>query len=486
MLEHLKNATNVAYTENGATAYATTKSAVLDLFAQINAFRSRSESDIIKMFDKSLSQEELLTMKMIFWSRDIRGGQGERRTFRTILKYLANRHPDYIRKNIDLIPEFGRWDDVYALFGTQCESDATKLIVNQWLKDLGEKYPSLMAKWLKSENTSSKESVALATKTRMILGLTPRGYRKHLSELRRRINVLERLISSNQWDKIEYDKLPSKAGLKYKDAFMEHDEDRYKGFISSLKKGEKKVNVGTLYPYELVRRVMLHGEDQEILDQMWKNLPDYVGDDKSNVLVVADTSGSMCSDEHLPIATCISLAMYFAERNHGVFANHFITFSAKPKLQQILGTTLASRINNLSRAEWTQNTDIEAVFDLILNTAKKNNLPQSDMPSRIVIISDMEFDASKGYSRRSSNDVALFKEIEQRFMQNGYTMPRLVFWNVNATSEQFPMTMTDAGVQLVSGHSPTLFTSLLKGEYLSAWEMMLKVIDADRYSVVKI
>lgn len=476
MLNHLKNATNVAYTENGARAFKTTKSSLVDLFAQGGAMRNRSEQDKIDAFVKAFSEDELLAMKMLFYFRDIRGGQGERNFFKTIVQYMANNHTAVMAKNLHLIPEFGRWDDVYVLFGTKLEKQAGEMIKTQFAIDIVSEHPSLLGKWLKSENASSLETKKLATKTRKILGLSERQYRKSLSKLRKQINVVERLMSSKQWDKIEYDKLTSKAGLQYRGAFYRNDEERYTAFIDSLQKGEKKINAGTLYPYELVEKVYYHNDD--ILDQMWKALPDYIGDKQEDSLVVVDVSPSM---NGRPMQMSISVGLYMAERNKGLFHNHFITFSTEPQLVQVKGKHFCEKVRHIRQANWGGSTNVKAVFDLILNTAIQNRLPQSEMVKKVYIVSDMEFDQAD----RNANE-ALFRVIKQRYAQAGYEMPNLVFWNVNARNEQFPMTIDDSGVQLVSGASPSIFTSLMKGEFVTPYELMLDVLSNERYNVVTV
>jgi hypothetical protein len=480
MLDHLKEKMNVAYTENGAKVYATTKSDLLDFFALGGALRNRSESDIVQLFSRAFAEDKLLALKSAFYFRDIRGGQGERRTFRAILKYLANNYPDIVRKNLHLIPEYGRWDDVYVLVGTPVEKDVANLIRNQFVSDMTSKYPSLMAKWLKSENASSAETKRLARWTRKVLGLSSRDYRKALTELRTKIKIVEQKMSANQWSEIEYDKLPSKAGMKYRQAFLRHDEERYRAFIEAVKSGKKKMNAKTLYPYEIVAKVPYNPRqpvDDETLDAMWKSLPDYVGERNERSIVVADTSGSMWGT---PMDVAVSLAIYFAERNKGEFANHFITFSARPQLQEIKGDTISEKVRNLRNAEWGMNTNIEAVFDLILDTAVEHGLSQDEMIDKIYIISDMQFDQCVNGGRNKR----LFEEIRERYESHGYKLPQLVFWNVDARQNNFPMSMTETGVQLVSGFSPMLFEHLVSG--ISAYELMLKILNSERYSAITI
>lgn len=480
-LNSLKNATNVAFTENGGRAYATTGSDLLNFFAQGGALRSRNESDVISIFTKAYAEDKLLALKTAFYFRDVRGGQGERKTFRTILKYMANAHAETLSKNLHLVPFYGRWDDLYAVFGTKLEAQAAELIKTRFNEDMQAEHPSLLGKWLASENASSFQTRELARKTMKHLGLTPRQYRKALSGLRKKIRIVETLMSSKQWSEIDYSKLPSQASLKYRQAFFRNDLERYQSFLASLAKGETKVNAKTLYPYEIARQVgSYHSAQDDVLNALWEALPDYFDSKTENSLAVVDVSGSMIGT---PMDVAVSLGLYTAERNKGLFHNHFITFSRNPQLVEVKGSTFCEKIRNIKQADWNMNTNISRVFRLILNTAKENQLPQEEMPKRLYIISDMEFDAA---TRNSNTSKTVFETLRQEYVDAGYEMPQLVFWNVDARNEQFPMKMDDRGVMFVSGCSPSIFTNLLKGEFMSPFDLMLDVIGSERYSSITV
>jgi hypothetical protein len=322
--------------------------------------------------------------------------------------------------------------------------------------------------------------------------MSPRQYRKTLSALREKINVLERTISKNEWENVTYEHVPSKAGLKYRKAFRRHDGARYDGFIKAVAAGEKKINVKDLFPYEIVEQAMGamwndHGE-ASTLDVMWNNLPNYFGETNTRGLVVADVSGSMSGR---PMGVSISLAIYTAERNQGPFHNKFITFSGRPTLQSVVGKDIVEKVRNLASAEWEMNTNIQAVFDLVLTTAIRNKLTSEDLPTHLYIVSDMEFDqATSGghFGDRGHGIVGekLFQMINRQFTEAGYKMPMLVFWNVNSRHEQQPMSMDERGFQMVSGCSPSIFTSLLKNEAVSAYDLMLDVLNGERYSKITI
>ena len=370
----LSNSSNFTFTENGALTHKTTKSDLLDMFAMGAAYRTRSDSDVILMFRKAFAENPVYALKCLFYIRDVRGGQGERRFFRVAMHDLATQDTDAVIRNIQYIPEFGRWDDLYALIDTPAEKAALNLIKDQLSLDVQCKTPSLLAKWLKSENTSSKESVRLANITRKHLGMTHKQYRKTLSILRERINVLERLMSAGKWDEIEFDKIPSKAGMKYKNAFARHDIERMKAdkdvqsYADFAKDTTKKVNAKALYPYECVAEafkamrgsmygyrsnVAMDDTNRLMVNKYWDNLADYFNGASFNGMAIVDTSGSMCgSSADAPINVAISLGLYCAEKAKGPFANHFITFSSNPTFVKVEGVDFCDKVVRMSGADW--------------------------------------------------------------------------------------------------------------------------------------
>ena len=474
----LQNTQNFTHTENGAGTYSSSMSGVLDLFGLGGAYRTRTDRDCIKLFNTAWDENRDLALKCLFYLRDVRGGQGERRFFRTVLHNLAITNPEVVRKNIRNIPEYGRWDDLYCLMDTPVEKDAFEFIGKQLSLDMSCKTPSLLAKWLKSENTSSKESRALGYKTRVALGLTARTYRKMLSKLRANINVLERLMSAQRWDEIEFDKIPSRAGLIYKNAFARHDVERYKAFAEDK---NTKVNAKALYPYEVIHKVRefsrynIKSTDRLMLDKYWEGLADYIHNASFNGIVVADVSGSMYGT---PIEVAISLALMCAEKCSGPYHNHFLTFSRNPKLQAVIGDDIYDKVWNLDRADWDMNTDIEALFDLVLETAVMNCAKQEDIPGTLIIVSDMEFDSCCYGSNRVET---LMETMERKWLRAGYKLPSLVFWNVSARNDRIPMKVQN-GVTLVSGFSSVLFEQIIKGK--TAWDLVLDKLLSERYKAV--
>lgn len=506
LLNSMKNVSNYTRTENGALTHKSTKSDLLDMFAMGAAMRTRSDEDVILMFKKAFEENPTYALKCLFYIRDVRGGQGERRFFRVCMKWLASTHTEAARRNLRYIPEFGRWDDLYIFEGTKLHYDAFNLMKEQFMLDLNCKTPSLLAKWLKSENASSYESRRLGEITAKHFNLSHRQYRKHLATLRTRINIVEKLMSENRWDEIEFDKIPSKAGLIYKNAFARRDMIKAK-YEKFAKDENTKVNAGALYPYEVVekainlmgsqsywgysnRNVSLDNTDRLMINKYWANLTDYFNGSNLNALVMADTSGSM---HGTPINVATSLALYTAEKAGGPFANHYISFSSRPQLIECEGVDFCDKVDRIVRTNLCENTNIEAAFDMLLNTAIKNHLTQDDMPDTIIVVSDMEFDQGTrigyrgyGYGYNSNSYTAaadtLMESIAKRWEQMGYEMPHLIYWNVNARQNNIPM-LGNGRISYVSGFSPSIFQTIVTGK--TGFQLMMEVLDGDRYSVIQ-
>ncbi|MEW8963233.1 DUF2828 family protein [Paraclostridium dentum] len=483
-IKALKQEYNYTTTENGAIALKSTNSALLDLFGEIGALRKRTDNEIEAKFIKAFVEDKLLATKMAFYARDIRGGLGERRVFRIILRYLANIHPEIVVKNLSNIPFYGRWDDLYVLVGTPVERDMWNLIRRQLQEDLtnmaNRKPVSLMGKWLKSVNTSSPESRRLGKLTAKQLGLTEKQYRKILSKLRGYIDVVEKKMSANEWNKINYSNVPSRAMVIYRNAFYRHDPNRFDEFIENVRQGKEKINSFTLYPYDILERMcdrgfdLVHIKYDPVLEEQWKALPNYI-DGEYNVLVMADTSGSMVGR---PMATSVGLAIYFAERNKGIWHNKFMTFSSEPSFVEIKGDTLYEKLKCVP--EIVENTNLEAALKLILDTAIKHKLTQEDMPKSLIIISDMQFDdATVSYG-----DMTFYDTMKEMYNRAGYEIPNIVFWQVDSRRDSFQVTSEYKGVQLASGQSPSVFKSILNTIGKTPYEAMLEILNNPRYDYV--
>lgn len=502
-LNGMKNETNYTYTENGSLTHKSTMSGLLDLFGMGAAYRNRNDSDCIVLFMDAYKENPVYALKCLFYLRDVRGGQGERRFFRVVCKYLADKQTEAMRRNLKYVPEFGRWDDLYVFVGTKLERDAFSLMEEQIKLDLSCKTPSLLAKWLKSENTSSGESCALANKTRIAFDLTHRQYRKMLSYLRSKINIIERLMSENRWDEIEFDKIPSKAGLIYRNAFARHDIERMKSekqvvsYENFMKDEKTKVNAKDLYPYEVVAKAynLTHqgywgwshynydipdSTERNAINKYWDNLKDYFNGCSLDALCMIDTSGSMWGEKaSAPINVAISLGLYAAERARGPFAGHYISFSSKPQLIETKGVDFCDKVQRIYKTNLCENTNIEAAFEMLLQTAIRNHCKQSDLPKTIVVISDMEFDMQRGRYGLPTN--TLMENIARRWNQYGYDMPELVYWCVDSRHNNIPMTMKD-GVTFVSGFSAVTFEMIMKGK--TALDLVMDKLNADRYNCI--
>ena len=337
---------------------------------------------------------------------------------------------------------------------------------------------SLLAKWMPSINASSKDTKRLGRKIAAHLGMTEREYRKVLSNLRTHINVVEKSMCSKEWSVIDYSKVPSRAAFMYRKAFAKQDATRYAEYLSAVEKGEAKINASTLYPYDIVEQYLYKGaRNDKTIDLQWEALPNYMEGKEFNGLVVADVSGSMYGR---PMAVSISLAMYIAERNTAeVWKNKFLTFSEKPKLQSIVGSTIGKRIDNLSRAAWGMNTDLIAVFKTVLDAGMANDVSAEDMPSKLIIVSDMQFDSCCRNNNRTN-----FEQIQKLYRKAGYEMPQLVFWNVNAIGGNVPIQSHDTGTALVSGCSPSILKSVLTDSVLTPVDTMNETVYTERYDAV--
>lgn len=452
-----------ATTLNGATTYNKSGSFLLDFFAQAGSMRDR-DKEAINLFSKAYGEDYKSAIKILFYLRDIRGGQGERKLFRNCIQWIGDNEKSVFEKIIEYIPEYGRWDDMF--FDNAKVFDYIK---KQLSEDINSENPSLLAKWLPTINASSENTKEKARFFAKNLGMTDIDYRKTVRKLRERIKTVEEKMSKNEWSDIDYSKVPSRSSMIYKNAFKKHDKDRYNKFVEDAKSGKEKINSGTLYPYEIYNKVKY--DYSETLEALWNQLPDYT--QNKNAIVVADVSGSMDGN---PMAVSVSLALYFAERNHGPFKDCFITFSDKPKIQKVIGRDLKQRMKNLERSEWGISTNLQAVFDLILGSAVKNNIGQENMPETIYIISDMEFDSCV-------RGVTNFESIKNKYEKYGYKKPNVVFWNVDSKTNNLPVRKNESDVALVSGLSPSVFK--LAVENVTPEQFMYNVINSERYSKIK-
>ena len=501
-LDTLEKEASVTRTLNGARTYSTSSDACLDLFAVAGGMRGKSEKELFRLFDRAYIENPELAVKLLFYIRDIRGGLGERGVFRTLVRHLAKTRPGSARKNVSLIAEYGRYDDLLCLMRTPAQKEVVRVISSQLEEDLkalearrrgdSEAHISLLAKWLPSVNTSSARTRGQAKILREALGLTEAGYRKMLSELRAAISVTERRLTDKKIDKINYEAVPAGAILKYRAAFERRDTERFWDYLTAVAEGEKKIHCDTLFPYEIVRPFIsrsiswsdysylakdISGED--VLGLMWDNLGAETAG--QNAIAVVDTSGSMYTtwNGHLmPAVVAQALGLYFAEHCKGTFHNTFITFNSTPHLVKVRGESLKDKLVYMQSAEWGGSTNLEAVFDLILRAAVSSNAPQEDMPATIYIISDMEFNcATRG------TDKTVYESAKAKYEANGYQVPAVVFHNVNSWQMQTPVRAHTKGTALVSGAGTNSFKYKFDGN-ITPMEHMLRVLNGPRYAAV--
>ncbi len=466
-------------TENGMTTNSSSLNACVDLFFNIGAMRGQDKERLIATFSMAFYQDPTRAMKILFWARDVRGGAGERQIFRDIMGYLVDSHTESLKQNLHLIPEFGRWDDLLVLEGTKLQEDAFNLIQKALLEDQN----GLCAKWMPRKGVT-------AAKLRNHMGLTPKLYRKVLVEL---TNVVEQLMCSKRWEDIDFSKLPSVAGARYQKAFWKNAKEQYEAYIGKLQKGEAKINAGAVYPYDITKS--LGRGNADVATEQWKALPNWMEGSNEMILPMVDVSGSMSVPAGgNPNVTCmdvaVSLGLYISEKNEGPFKDAFLTFSGKPELQVLTGS-LKDRFQQLSRSDWAMNTNLEAAFKQVLDQAVKHNVSQDQMPDKILILSDMEFDqatSTRSFWGRNDNtsewNPTAQQMIEKMYNDAGYKMPKIVYWNIQSRNNQAPVRFDKQGTALISGFSPAIMTSVLGAEEFTPVSIMDKTIMSERYSEI--
>ena len=441
---------------------------------------------------------------MLFYCGDIRqGGLGERRTFRICLKWLAECFPKIVLKNLELIPHFNRWDSLFVLVDTDCESAMWELIAKTLAEDVramktsknGKHVPcSLLAKWMPSENTSSAKTRALANKAIKALRLNPRTYRKMLSALRKHVNVTERMMSAGEWGQIDYAKVPSYAMHNYGSAFAKHDYERFDAYLKSVKKGEVKINAGVLYPYDLVEKYLnsslgstrcgdcyVARSEDAVVEAQWKAMPNYINEDL-NIVAMADVSGSMALGSVRPMASSIALAIYLAQHNVGAYRNQYMTFTDNPHFINLReGCSLLEAVQKTASAGVGYSTNLMKAMNEILRVAVANGVSNSEMPKAMLVLSDNEIDR---YYRPNAN-WDFMDTLEAKFRAYGYECPKLILWNINARKDTFLTNRED--VILVSGQSASTFKSLVNAlNGMTAYDYMLSVLNSKAYDKIRI
>lgn len=490
------NETSYSVTENGALGFSTSGSALLDINFKVTSFRNKNDKAIEDAFAKAFYENKLIALKWLAYARDREQGIGERRLYRVCLKWLATEQPEIAKAIFGLSGFYGRLDDMFVLLDTELKQDVITYVSKQLKEDIENmnagKPCSLLAKWLKSPNASSNETKRLAKVIYTGLDMTEAQYRKTLSKLRKYLNVIEVKMSAKEWGAIDYNAVPSRANLIYKNAFLKNDEERRRAYLAALERGDKevKINSSVNFPHDIVHSYMSGGRwslkaKDTALEQLWKALPDFV-QGQGNTICVADGSGSMTSTISGTSVSCLdvanALAIYFAEHSSGQFKDKYITFSRRPRFVDFSNAnSLREKIAIALQHDEVANTNVEAVFDMILKTAVDNHLSQDEIPANVLILSDCEFDGMVDGAR----DNTLFRKIEQKWNAAGYKMSRVVYWNICSRTGTLPVNKHEKfPVALVSGFSPAICKMVLTGE-LDPYQCLVKQLDTERYQPVE-
>lgn len=453
-----------AYTDNGCVTNSTSLNNIVDLYFVLGATRTMSEQAIISMLERAWVEDKLLTIKSIFHGGNIRGGKGERRFFSIAIQWLLKKDKKIFYKLVDLVPEFSRWDSLFYIHTPEVYDFIGENMNN-----------GLLAKWLPRKN----QYKGFGRKLRNYLGLTAKQYRKAIVSFSK---TIEQQMCSKKWVDINYSQIPSVAFNKYRKAWYRNDEARFKAFVEVAKTAVKKdgiklIKAKDIFPYDIFRSYE-RGADVESIDAQWMCLPDYMADAKERILPICDVSDSMKNNDGLPMAMSVSLGVYISERNKSIFKDAFITFSGNPKMMYLQGS-VTERFRQLKSVGFiSNNTDLDAVFRLILDKAIDSNLTKDDMPTMLLIISDMEFD---GHGKLSAYD-----NLKMRYKSAGYEIPKVVFWNVNGRSGNVPVNSKCKDVALVSGGDTSTLKSILKGaEEFTPVSIMMNALDDKMYDVIE-
>ena len=486
--EAIKEENTWGKTWNGEDALRTTSNKCLDFFGRSGSMRSAEVSDKLNIFDAAYNEDADIAMKLLFHTRDIRGGYGERDTFNEIFAHLADTHPESVEKNLWAVLEFGRAKDLYSLLGTHEEASMWKFMKAQFELDVENMEQgnsiSLLAKWIATPDAKSDKTAALGKKTAKMLGYDFKHmseYKKKLRALRKYLDLPEAKMCAGKWDEIEYSKCASKFMLKNRKAFKRHDADRYQQFIDKVNSGEEKMNMGTVIPCDIMQKIY-NGEYTPDLEAMWKSLPDM---NSGNAMVICDTSGSMWNEWNLPAdavkpgVVAFALAIYLAERNKGDLKNLFMTFSDHPTLVEIVGDTLAQKFKLLLNTDWGYTTNLEAAFETLLDICISHNVPADEMPDELIIISDMQINCVQGIDKDTR--MTFYDKMSKLYADAGYKIPHVVFWNVNASNATFHASGNVAGVHMVSGYSPNILKHVLESIGTTAYDLMMNVVNSERY-----
>lgn len=472
---------NTTFTTNGAVAYKSTNNNLLNLFGKAGALRKASVKEIETLIANAMKDDTTIATKLIFYFGDIREGMGERRFFQIAINFLANNYPEIMERNIELIPYYNRWDSIYNLINTPLEAKVFAMAREQFEEDLKSDTPSLLAKWLKTTNDTSKTSKELAFKTYQYFGYKSTiKYNQAVRSVRKKLNLIETKLTEKNYENIEMKEIPTKAQSKYSKALKRHIPTKFEEYYNKLTTGEIVRETKTLYPHEIIRI-----NDIQQQDALWKSLPNLFEDNNENILPIIDTSGSMASAISFQssvrcLDVAVGLGIYLAERNNGYFKDFWVNFSTTPNFYNLKGETLSQRIRNLDYHNWQSTTNIEAVYDLLLDTIVRNNIPKEEVPTKLFIVSDMQFNCVRDYNS------SIIDDIDRKYQKAGIERPTIVFWQVNANNSNVPITKDHYNTMLVSGFSQNLLPYVLGNEEWTPMTPILKVTNSERYKLVTI
>lgn len=473
-LQNLQQNANETVTDNGAKSYISSLNTFVDFFFTLGSSRGK---DISPVMIKSFAEDKGLAYKIALYMRDIREGQGERQQFKNFIKNVVIPYENdelNIVRLLHKIVELGRFDDLEVFVGSRFET----LAMGYWVEAI-KAGNMLAAKWAPVKDKKGAKPL------RYILGMNEVSWRKFVVPLR---TTVEQQMCAHKWNEIEFGKLPSLAHSRYMKAFNKRCGELYSAYKESLVKGEAKINAGALYPYDVIKGISSIATSSwntvdkslfPVIDAQWKALPDFVPEGLE-ILPIIDVSGSMTSQVPNTSVSCLdvalSLGLYVSERNKGIFKDYFMSFSNKPRLIHTTGT-ISQRIQQAYHNDWAMSTNIEAVFDLILDTAVKMDAPQESIPSLVTIISDMQFNCVSGGKNKT-----IFESAKEKYKLHGYELPKIVFWGVHSASNNTPVTFDENGTALVSGFSPSIVKSFLSAEF-NPVGIMLEAVDKDRYTI---
>lgn len=495
-LQHLKEEDNKTQGWNGANGFNSTLSANLDLYTRAGTMRFADKEDITTLFYKAYGEDPVLAIKNLFYIRDIEKGMGERRVFDVIIEDLAEYKPHIFSSVVKLIPHYGSFADIRKIIGNENLNEetvfpATQLLAKQLEMDTmcarkGEQF-SLAAKWSPSVGSKNKAHKVALSRLLKVLGVSEKDYRKAITALRAKINLVETKLTEKKTSEIDYSKVPSQAFKKYSGAFMRNDERRFEEFLDKANEGEVKVNSKTLHVHQLVSKYMDWNPSlDKAIEAQWKNLPK-LENTKPNVLPMVDVSGSMTGT---PMEVAIALGIYLSENTEGEFRNHFLTFDTHPTLVSLNeGDSLYTKVKETMQAPWGGSTNLEAALQMVLNTAARNNLSQEQLPDIIPVFTDMQVDGSTWYGGGGA-DLSFYESMKQKFESFSYQIPTLLWWNISDhSSGAMPVTAYENNVLTVSGFSQTVLNNIFNLDLdglanYTPENAMKEVLNGERYNLI--